>query len=147
MGFGLALWIAQARVRVEQRGSQLAGVQIEIQNDLLHLDEILRGLLLDPKSDRQRKDRREFADAEEYLGSDLEALPAAFDEVPELLRSMDNLRGFTQQTLLPFYHRILDSADPAGAAADYDKNEAAIHEHQESLLTDLKRQVERVRVS
>src|ERR1700720_767934 len=146
---GLALWVAQARSQADRRGFQAALFQERIHSDLLRLDGALRGLLLDPKSDPLRKQRHDIADIESGLAADFESIQSSFEEEPELARLVGELRGFTKRTLLPAYHRVLDAfeTDQAGAAADYNKNQAAIHEQREDLFRDLHRQADKTKAS
>jgi len=147
--FGLALWVAQVRSQADRRGFQAALFQARIHSDLLRLDGALRGLLLDPKSDPLRKQRHDIADIESGLAADFESVQTTFEEEPELVRLIGELRSFTERTLLPVYHRVLDTfeTDPAGAAADYNKNQAAIHDQREDLFRDLRRQTDKATAS
>ena len=120
-GVGLALWVAAARNAGDHRSDQLSAAKDRISYDVVLISETVRGLLLDPKNDPERRRKQE---AEADLASQLNFIQREFSKYPDLMRSVGNLREFTSRALDDLHRQVLDTveSDPAGAIMLYNKD-------------------------
>jgi methyl-accepting chemotaxis protein WspA len=148
-GLGLVWWITRIYSDADQTGLQLAGAQGRAGSDLVRLNENLRGVLLDPKSDPEGRRRHDADITEADLMASLNYIQTNFNGFPELVNSAGDVRNFAKQTFLPFYRRIASEAeaDPATALADYNKSQAALYDQREELLAELSHQVENTQMA
>ena len=139
-GGGLALWIEKTATRADRRSEELANKQERIQLDVVSMSDALRGLLLDPKNEAEKKRQH---DAEADFAANLDLFEASFTNQTDLVRSIKSLRDFGQRRLLPLQRRIMEmaEADPAAALSEYNTNYPAVRKQREDLLTELTQQV------
>ena len=71
-GVGLALWAATARSAADRRSDQLSGARGNIAYKVVLISDTVRGLLLDPKNEMEKRRKRE---AETDLASATEVHP------------------------------------------------------------------------
>ncbi len=140
LGGGLALWIEKTATAVDLRNQELAYRKDRINLDFVSMSDAIRGLLLDPKNDAERKRHH---DAEADLKDNLEFFKATFPDRADLMHSINSLGDFAQKTLLPLHRRIITAveADPAAALSEYNKSITAVRKQREDLLLDLAQQV------
>jgi methyl-accepting chemotaxis protein WspA len=143
-GVVLALWVARARSEGLQRSDQLGAAYESIAYKMVLLSDTVRGLLLDPKNEPEKRRRTE---TETDLTAQLQAIESTFPKYPDLLRSVDNLREFTSRTLGDFHREVLDTAenDPASAIMVYNKDYPEIRNKRGKLVNDMRFEIERVR--
>ena len=143
-GVGLALWVAKARSEGVQRSDQLGAANESIAYKMVLLSDTVRGLLLDPRNELEKRRRTE---TETDLTAQLKAIESTFPNYPDLLRSVDNLREFTSRTLGDFHREVLDTveSDPASAIMVYNKDYPNIRDKRGKLVNDMRFEIERVR--
>jgi methyl-accepting chemotaxis protein WspA len=142
-GVGLALWVASARSAGVHRSDQLSAAKDRIAYDAVLISDTVRGLLLDPKNDPEKRRKHE---AEVDLASQLASIEHDFARYPDLMRSVANLREFTSRTFDDFHRQVLDTAesDPAGAIMLYNKDYSEIRDKRSKLFADLTLEIARV---
>jgi methyl-accepting chemotaxis protein WspA len=140
-GVGLALWVASARSASAHRSDQLSAAKDRIAYDVVLISDTVRGLLLDPKNEPEKRRKHE---AEAELASRLTFIQREYSQYPELMRSVGNLLEFTSRTLNQFHDQVLASAesDPAGAIMLYNKDYPEIRDKRSKLLADLTYEIE-----
>ncbi len=140
IGCGLALSIEVAVTKAERRAQELANKKDRISLDLLLMSDSIRGLLLDPESEADRKHRPE---TEKALKTNLEFIKDAYRYQPALLNAVENLAGYVQHTLLPQHQRVMDLAQSNSPAAliEYNKINPGLRKQREDLLADLATQI------
>ena len=145
-GVGLALWAAAARSAEVHRSDQLDAAKNRIAYDVVFISDTVRGLLLDPKNEAERRRKR---DAESELASQLKFIQSQFTDYPDLMHSVSNLTEFTSRTLGEFHRQVLDTAetDPGSAIVLYNKDYQDIREKRVALFADLTFEIERVKNS
>src|ERR1039458_8268046 len=113
-GCGRAVWVTSARSASPHRSDQLSAAKDRIAYDVVLISDTVRGLLLDPKNEPEKRRKHE---AEAELASRLTFIQREYSQYPELMRSVGNLLEFTSPTLNQFHDQVLASAesDPAGA--------------------------------
>ena len=140
----LALWVASARSAGVHRCDQLSSAKNCIAYDVVLISDTVRGLLLDPKNEAEKRIKR---DAETDLTSQLRFIQTAFADHADLIRSVNNLGDFTSRTLGDFDRQVLDQAetDSASAVMLYVKGYPDIRDKRRKLFADLTTEIERVR--
>ena len=143
-GVGLALWVASARSAAAHRSDELSAAKDRIAYDVVFISDTVRGLLLDPKNDAEKRRKGE---AERDLADQLKTIQREFSEYPDLLRSVSNLSEFTTRTVGEFHQQVLNTADsdPAGAIMMYNKDYPDLREKRVKLFTDLAFEIGRVK--
>ncbi len=142
-GVGLALWAASARSAGVHRSDTLSAAKNHIAYDVVLLSDTVRGLLLDPRNEPEKKHKHEV---ETDLASQLKLLQTEFAEYPELMHSVNNLSDFTSKMLADFHRQVLDTAetDSASAVMIYVKDYPEIRDRRAKLFRDLTYDIERV---
>jgi len=146
-GGGLALWSEKTVTNAEGRGIELA-----YRADLIRLDQALmsdsfRGLLLDPKSEAEKKRRN---DAEKDMTENLSFIETNFNNQVHLITSIHNLKEFHDKRMQPFHRRVIELSenDPAAAMNQYNStNSAVLRNKRDQLLADLANNVGVVRTT
>ena len=143
VGVGLALWVEEARWNATQRSELLVQTRDRIQTHLVTLSDALRGTLLDPKSE---PDRRRRQDTRIALLGQLDEIQREYANYPDLISTVKSLREFVLGNLGNFQTRVTELADsePASAASFYLKNFSPVAQQREQLMRDLSLQVDRV---
>jgi methyl-accepting chemotaxis protein len=143
-GVGLALWVAAARSEGVHRSDQLFAVKNRIAYDVVLISDTVRGLLLDPKNEPEKKHKHE---AEIDLASQLKLIQAEFADHADLMHAVNALTEFTSRTLGDFHRQVLDMADTDSASAVmlYVKDYPEIRDKRSKLFADLTIEIERVR--
>jgi methyl-accepting chemotaxis protein WspA len=140
IGCGLALYIEVAVTKTERRAQELANKKDRISLDLFVMSDSIRGLLLDPKSEADRKHRPE---TERDLKTSFDFIKDAYKDRPGLLSSVENLSSFVQRTLMPLHQKMMDMAenDASGAVAEYNRVFPTLRKQREDLQADLAKQI------
>ncbi len=140
---GLAIWVADARLRSAQRSEQLSVLNGRIPYDVVLISDAVRGLMLDPKNEAEQRQKRE---AEEDLKASLNAVPPAFTNQLALMTTVRNLRDFVSRTLDSFNHEVLAAAESGstGAILLYNRDYPEIRSQRRKLLADLGDEIARV---
>ena len=118
---GLTLWMAQSSAKADQDGEHLSGSKDRIYYDVTLLSEALHGLLLDPRSEFDKKRRV----AESDLKTTVALVQQRFPQYPELLAAVAALQDFAlgnaPASLGHFQAQVQDLAlkDPAAAKEAY----------------------------
>jgi methyl-accepting chemotaxis protein WspA len=143
-GVGLALWVAEARMTAMQRNEQLSGARDRIRYDVLLISDTVRGLLLDPKNEAERKQQR---DAEADLVATLNGLSAVHTNRASFVAALNNLREFIGRTLGGFNRQVLDTAerDGAGAIMLYNRDYPDIRAQRRKVFDEMSKEIENVR--
>ena len=142
-GVALALWVAEARVAASQRSEQLSAVRDRIRYDVVLVSDTVRGLILDPKNEAERKQKR---DAEDDLAATLGSIPATYSSYLPLMMIVNNLRQFVTRTLGSFNRQVLEKAesDPAAAITLYNKDYPEIRSQRRKLFAELTAEIARL---
>jgi len=142
-GVGLALWVVHAGAAGLHRSDELSAAKNSIAYDVVFISDTVRGLLLDPKNEAEKKHKRE---AEADLAAKLKFIQAEFADSPDLMRSVNSVSDFTSRTLNDFHREVLDMAetDSASAVMLYVKDYPEIREKRGKLLAALTAEIERV---
>jgi methyl-accepting chemotaxis protein WspA len=129
-------WVDSARSAGARRGAELSKAELRIERDLLLISDTVRGLLLDPRNDAEKRRKH---DAEMDLASQFKFIQSEYAEYPNLLQSLSNLSQFTTRTNAEFHRQVLGTAesDPASAIMMYNKDHPDLGEPRRRLLTDL----------
>jgi methyl-accepting chemotaxis protein WspA len=140
---GLALWVAETRLAATQRSEQLSVARDRIRYDVVAISDTVRGLLLDPKNEAEKRQKRE---AEEDLAVSLNAIPSVYTNHFVLMTMVNNLRDFVSRTLDSFNRQVLDTAerDPAGAIMLYNRDYPEIRNQRRKLFGDLSAEITRL---
>jgi methyl-accepting chemotaxis protein WspA len=143
-GIGLAWWVASARSDAVHRSDELSAAKHKIEYDAVFISDTVRGLLLDPKNDPEK---RRKAEAEGDLADQLKSIQRQFSEYPDLIHSVSNLNEFTTRTVGDFHRQVLDMAesDPAGAIMLYNKEYPDLRDTRVKLFAELAFQIGRVK--
>ena len=133
---GLAIWVADARLRNAQRSEQLSVLKGRIRYDVVLISDAVRGLMLDPKNEAEQKQKRE---AEEDLKASLDSIPSAFTNHFALMTTVRNLRDFVSGTLDSFNGEVLAAAESGstGAILLYNRDYPEIRNQRRKLLAEL----------
>jgi methyl-accepting chemotaxis protein WspA len=132
----LALRSEKTVTGAERRGEEMGNKLDRIFYDEAAMSDALRGLLLEQKSESEKKRRR---DAESDLLMTLRWMEDSLTNNIQMVSSIQNLKEFTLQKMLPLHHRIVELAegDLAAALREYTENNPAIRTKREVLLADL----------
>ena len=127
IGAGLAWWVEKTRSTIDHRSDQLENDAANVRLKLVEMGDALRGLLLDPKNE---PDRKIGADAEKELEHILDALQSRYADNERLLSSIRNIREFAGKTNAAFQSyqaklTDLQETDAAAAIAQYAKTYAS----------------------
>jgi methyl-accepting chemotaxis protein WspA len=138
----VAIWAADARAGVDRRCAQLNASQDTIAYRTLLLNQTVRGLLLDPQNEAEKKLKSE---SETDVAEQLKLMQNEFDQHSALVRSADALGDFLGGRLSDFHRELLATAanENAVAIARYNKEYPEIREKLRILLTDLKKEANR----
>ncbi len=142
-GLGLALWVADKRVEASHRSDHLSSARDRIAYDVVLISDTVRGLLLDPKNEAERKHKRE---AEDDLTANLNSITSTYTNNPSLIVAVNNLRDFANRTLGGFNRQVLDmaEADPTGAIILYNRDYLDIRNQRRKLFTELSTEIGQV---
>src|SRR5882672_5910951 len=113
-GVGLAVWIEKARSNAVHNSDELDLRRDRIKMDVVMIGDAVRGLLLDPKNDPDRKRR---ADAEKDLTINLDAVQTDFAGHPNLIVAVHKLHEFVAGSLAPFEREVSEQARRDAASA------------------------------
>src|ERR1035441_6672907 len=142
-GVGLAFWVVNTRAAGVHNSDELAATKDRIAYDVVLLSDTVRGLLLDPKNEaeKRRKDH-----VERDLADQLKLIRTKSVNDADLMRSVNNLSDFTSRAVGDFHHQVLDMAetDSASAVMLYVKDYPNIREKRTKLFADLTIEIERV---
>jgi methyl-accepting chemotaxis protein len=137
-------WVEAARAAGTRSSAKLSEAKHIIAYDVVFISETVRGLLLDPKNDAEKRRKH---DAELDLDSQFKFIQSEYANYPNLVHSVSNLNQFTTRMVGDFHRQVLDTAesDPAGAIMLYNKEYPELREQRVKLFTDLAYEVERVK--
>jgi len=135
-GVGLALWVVNARAAGVHRSDELSAAKNTIAYDLVLISDTVRGLLLDPKNEAEKRHKDIV---EKDLADQLRLVRTSFANDSDLMHSVNNLSDFTSHTLGDFHRQVLDMAetDSASAVMRYVKDYPEIRDKRSKLLADL----------
>src|SRR6266404_1388469 len=153
--FFVAFRIESVRLDTVHLSDQLDNLRDRVHLDLTQISDAVRGQVLDPKNEIDRKRRR---DAEVALGLSMDGILAppldhpelreAIKKYPELTGAVKRLREFMSGTpgLAGFHNQVVDMAerDPASASGYYNKNFPEIRDKRDRLFGDLTQKIEAV---
>jgi len=147
---GLSFWVERSHSSATERNARLTTTLDTIKYDVLLITDSLRSLALEPKSDLERKRRRE---AESDLREKLRTLQEAASSSAELVLAAKDLRNFSFGTvsgsLGDFQSKVMEMADndAANAMTFFNANYPAIARQRDQLFRELNSQVEMVNAS
>ncbi len=146
-GMLLTFWMADARAKAEHRYDTLDSLKDRIRVDAVVLTDALRGLLLDPKADPDKKRRRDAVLSD--LMANLDTIPKEFPEYNGLVNAASSLRDFSEGSLRDFEDRVIELAqvEPDGAATYYATNQPALSKQRDQLFGTLALEIDRARSS
>ena len=137
-------WVESALSAAARRSAQLSEAKHIIDYDGVFISETVRGLLLDPKNDDEKRRKDE---AEKDLASQFKFIQTGYRDYPDLMRSVSNLSAFTTRKVGDFHRQVLDTAetDPAGAIMLYNREYPVLREKRVTLVADLAFEIGRVK--
>ena len=149
LGAGLAWWVERTRSEVNHRSDELATDAAKVRLKLLQLGDSLRGVLLDPKADQ---DKRLGVETLTELNTLLDHIESHNKENENLKTSLRNVRQFASQAFDPkitdAYQTklvVLQETDPAAAITQYARTfKSAIRDPREQVLRAFERQAEMI---
>ncbi len=143
LGVIMAQVIADKGRETTDYNATLSGARYRIDSEVVKISDTVRGLLLDPKNESERRYKRE---AEDRLSTDLNLLTQASTNHHELLLAVNNLRDFITRTLGGFNRQVLEmaEADPTGAIILYNRDYLDIRNQRRKIFTELNAQIELV---
>ncbi len=150
VGAALAWWVEKTRSAIDHQSDQLENDSANARLKLVEMGDAFRGLLLDPKSEA---DRKLGAEAEKELERILDDVQGRYGDDGNLLRSIKNLRDFACKTNGAFQSYqtkllALQETDPTAAIAQYASTYAtSIREPRTRLLADFEGRVHTVRTA
>lgn len=148
IGAGLAWWVEKTRSTIDHRSDLLENDAAKVHLKLLEMGDALRGLLLDPKNEQ---DRKISADAEKELEHVLDALQSRYGDNENLLNSIKHVREFAGKTNAAFqvYQTKLtdlQETDAAAAIAMYAKSyTSSIRVPRTRVLSEFETRVQLIR--
>jgi len=145
-GVGLALWVEETRYSLLQQSDKLSSAKDRVNLDVVQLSDALRGLLLDPKNDLEKK---RWQTAVNDFATNMELVRKDYGDHTNLLTTLSKLSDFALSSSGPLqalHARVLDIADTdqAAATAYYNKNYASIRDQRDQLFKELTTHVETV---
>ncbi|MDB6067065.1 MAG: chemotaxis sensory transducer [Pedosphaera sp.] len=149
LGAGLAWWVERTRSEVNHRSDELATDAAKVRLRLLQLGDSLRGVLLDPKADQ---DKRLGVETLSELNTLLDHIESRNRENENLRASLRNVRQFASQAFDPKMPEayqtklvVLQETDPAAAITQYARTySSAIRNPREMVLTAFERQAQMI---
>ncbi|MBI3414701.1 MAG: methyl-accepting chemotaxis protein [Verrucomicrobia bacterium] len=125
--------IAQARSNAMSRREQLLIAAERVRYDMLEMSDALRGLLLDPKNEAER--RRKLAADEDLLRAASEMRPLLAEQ-PDLLKALEAVTAFDELQLNLHENKVIEltAADLAGANRYYTGTYLPLRQQQEQLV-------------
>jgi methyl-accepting chemotaxis protein len=144
VGVGLALWVEERRWTASHRSDELSATRDRVNLDVIQLSDALRGLLLDPKNETEKK--RWFT-AQNDLANNLDFIQKNYRTHQEVLSSMRDIRDFalgSQSPLQLLHTRVLEMSetDQAAATAYYNKHYTALRDKRDQFFKELTLHVE-----
>src|SRR4051812_8100990 len=103
IGAALAWWVEKSRLQADRRSDDLIASTARVRLELVQMSDSLRGLLLDSKSDADRKSN---ASAEKDLGGVLMEMERKYGSHSELTNSLNNLLDYVTKTLDPYQAKL-----------------------------------------
>jgi methyl-accepting chemotaxis protein WspA len=142
IGFSLAFWSQTTRYASAQFEQNMNGLFERIRYDVNLSSDALRGLILSPASETEKK---RFQDAETDMYAALEGLQSSAND-ESVASAVRGLTDFLRNTGSPFQNRVIDqlNADPRAAADYYSRNVDGIRVPRDKLINDLATQVQSV---
>jgi methyl-accepting chemotaxis protein WspA len=142
-GVYLGLKIADERIEASHHSDLLSSARDRIAYEVVLISDTVRGLLLDPKNEAEKKHKQ---DAEHELAGTLNSLTDLCTNTPALLTAVNNLRDFANRTLGGFNRQVLDmaEADPTGAIILYNRDYPDIRNQRRKVFTELNAEIGRV---
>jgi methyl-accepting chemotaxis protein len=140
LSLGLSLWVANSRLAATQRAEQLSSAQDRIRYNVVVISDTVRGLLLDPKNEAEKKQKYE---AEQELDDSLNRIPAAYTNQFALMTTVNQLRSFVTNKLGSFNDEVLSTAerDPTGAIMLYNRDYPKVRLQRRDLFAKLSTQI------
>lgn len=144
VGFGLAFWSERASSASGHFNAQLQSNYEQVRHDIIQKSDALRGLLLNPAQEFERK---RFHEADTDLDVVLANMQRLFADQAGLVSALKRLREFVQNTRNPFYAQVMSllQTDAEGAVSLYSRNIESIRKTGDDRLAELDQQVVRVR--
>jgi methyl-accepting chemotaxis protein WspA len=149
IGAALAWWVENTRSKIDHRSDQLENNAALVRLKVLEMSDAFRGLLLDPKSEA---DKKLGLDSGKELERILNMLQDDYPNDESLVKSIRNLRDFACRTngvFQTYQARLtaLQETDPAAAISQYASTYAAsIREPRIRYLADFEGRVHTIRV-
>lgn len=148
IGAGLAWWVEKTRSTIDHRSDQLENDAANVRLKLVEMGNALRGLLLDPKNE---PDRKLGTDSEKELERILDSMQSRYADNERLLNSIKNVREFAGKTnaaLQSYQVKLTDlqETDASSAIAQYAKTYAsAIRLPRDRVLSEFEARVQIIR--
>ncbi len=132
-GVGLAFWGQHATSRAEKNYADLASNADRIFNDLIQMNDGLRGQLLEPKNEVEPTRR---VNAVNDLTTIIVYLQRKFESESSIITTLKNINSFVERNLVPFHTTVLKmlETDPAAAIAYYNENFTPLRTQRDSLI-------------
>jgi len=122
------------RYQIEERRQQITAAAAQIRLDLLQMSDGLRGMLLNPKSELEKRRKLE---ADEQLVKQADLLKSLLADKPELVAGINAVAEFDDKTLNALENKVMDLivSDPK-AAIEFYQNSYLPQRDIESRLLD-----------
>ena len=141
-GVGLAFWGERAGSLAIKRSAELSKGADRIRYDLAQMSDGLRGLLLEPTNEIDKKRRR---DAESDLTTTIDSLKEEFAGNSDIVKALKNVSSYALSQSIPFHAEVMKQLenDPAAARTLFLEKRNDLRRQRDSLLSELDQQVGR----
>lgn len=146
VGVGVTLWVEHARSSADLRRVELDYRIDHLRLDLALTTSQLRGLLLDPSGQADRKPGV-AQDPEAGLLETAAELQQVFGDHRQLVEPLRHLATFASSSLFPFHKTVteMQGTNAAAARTYYLENATPIRDKREKLVSELRQQVDDVK--
>ena len=140
VGFGLAFWSEKTSSHAAEQNQKITSYFETIRNDISVSSDAIRGIILRPAGDGEKK---RYRDADQELQAALDDLQLA-SKNDALAAAANNLREFLRNTRAPFHNRVMElaTASPEQTIDYYNRTIDEIRLQRDKLLNALAAQVQ-----
>ncbi len=146
IGVSLAIWVQQSRSAATHLSDQRTAAADRIQRDLLQSSDALRGLLLDPTSEPERK---RLANADKDIFPALESIQPKVPDDSDLFGAWRTLRNFTLKEIAEPKRKLVSLLDTNSTEAMnyYRKTYLPKLQEQEQLVEEFYQQLQKAKAA
>jgi len=146
IGVGLALWVEKSRSSATHLSDQRTAAADRIRYNLLQVSDAIRGLLLDPKNEL---DRKRLASADKDSFAALESIGPLVPENTDLFVAWRALRNFALKVIAEPKKKLISllETDPTEAANYYRIIYLPLIQQQDQLIEEFYQQLQKAKVA